>query len=416
MYKEIIQDFFSKSFNRYLLVALILLGVLAYALPEIIGNGDLDGEDRLTIQFFHMPGCPHCADEKAFFEDLKEDYPSIEIISHDVTAPGEFDVYVAYFEAYGIEDGMGSVPMTLIGEKFILGFDSADTTGQTIRKHVSDCVENGCPSPEDILKDGNITTSATVSEFQQEELDIELPFIGKIDAAGMSLPVLAILLGVIDGFNPCAMWVLVYMIALLMELKDPRRMWLIVGIFLAASGILYFLFMTAWLNVFLFLGYIRIITVIVGCAALGFGILNFKEYYDTKGAIVCNVGSGDDKAKTAKKMKDVINAEMTIFTLGSIVALAFAVNSIEFVCSSALPAVFTQVLALAELPFIEHYAYILLYVLFFMIDDIIIFSLAAMAMSKLSVGEKYVGVSKILGGLILVLLGIMMLFFPDLLR
>jgi len=115
-------------------------------------------------------------------------------------------------------------------------------------------------------------------------------------------------------------------------------------------------------------------------------------------------------------MKKVINAELTIFTVGSIIALAFAVNSIEFVCSAALPAVFTQVLSLAEISVFEYYAYILLYVIFFMLDDLIIFSLAAMALSKLTTTEKYVGISKILGGVILLLLGIMMLFFPDLLR
>ncbi len=415
MPKEIIQDFFSHAFNRYLIVALVLLGIVAYSLPGMGDNLD-NGNDQLIIRFFHMPGCPHCASEKVFLSALKEDYPDLKIIHHDITTSGEFEIYKSYFEAYEIGGGMGSVPMTLIGEDYMLGFDSANTTGKAIKNHIDDCLESGCPNPQDVLEDGPDVEPSSMQIRSNGNLEIDIPFFGAIDARGISLPFLAVILGLIDGFNPCAMWVLVYMIALLMELKDPRRMWLIVGIFLAASGILYFLFMTAWLNVFLFLGYLRIITVIVGCAALGFGIMNFKEYYDSKGAVVCKVGSMDDKASTAKRMKNVINAELTLFTLGSIIALAFAVNSIEFVCSSALPAVFSQVLAIAELSFLEHYGYILLYVLFFMLDDVVIFSMAAMALSKLSIGEKYVGVSKILGGLILVILGIVMLFFPGLLR
>jgi len=414
MVKEIIHEFFSHSFNRYLFVGLILLGIVTYSLPEI-NNGNGNNGTELTIQFFHMPGCPHCADQKVFHETLKQEYPGLKIASHDVSNPEKFELLKDYYEAYEIDNGRLSVPLTLIGGKYVLGFDSVEITGETIREYVAECTTSGCPDPEDILEGRDVALGGEAAS-EEEEFLVSLPFIGPLDLAGFSLPVLAVLLGLIDGFNPCAMWVLVYMIALLLELKDPKRMWLIVGIFLLSSGILYFLFMTAWLNAFLFLGYIRVITVIVGCAALGFGILNLKEYYDTKGALVCKVGDADEKQKTADKMKKVINAELTIFTVGSIIALAFAVNSIEFVCSAALPAVFTQVLSLAEISVFEYYAYILLYVIFFMLDDLIIFSLAAMALSKLTTTEKYVGISKILGGVILLLLGIMMLFFPDLLR
>ncbi|MFH1393594.1 MAG: hypothetical protein ABII71_05960 [Candidatus Micrarchaeota archaeon] len=414
MPKEMIQEFFSHAFNRYLFVALILAGITAFSLmPENGGNG-ADGS-TIRVQFFHMTGCPHCAEQKVFHEQLMERYPNLEFISHNIVDESEFRLLEDYYEAYEIGGSRRSVPLTFIGNNYVLGFNSAETTGEIIRGHIEACVDEGCPDPQDILE-GRVEAASGVQEMADEEFMISLPIIGTIDLAGFSLPVLAMLLGLIDGFNPCAMWVLVYMIALLLELKDPRRMWLIVGIFLASSGILYFLFMTAWLNVFLFLGYIRIITVIVGCAALGFGILNLKEYHDTKGALVCKVGDANEKQKTAESMKKVVNAELTVFTIGSIIALAFAVNSIEFVCSAALPAVFTQVLSLAELSAIEYYGYILLYVLFFMLDDIIIFSLAAMTVSKLSTGEKYVGISKILGGVILVLLGLMMLFFPDLLR
>lgn len=413
MIKQIIQDFLSQPFNRYLVVALILVGLISLFIPQF--DGDISGNNEtLTIHFFYMTGCPHCADQKDFHLELKEKYPGLKIVSHNIADANEFQLFASYYDAYNIGSEVRSVPLTLIGEDYVLGFDSAETTGKIITEHIDDCIENTCPDPESILS-GDIDAAVQSNQPQQENTRLSVPFLGEIDVSSYSLPMLAVVLGLIDGFNPCAMWVLVYMIALLLELKDPRRMWLIVGIFLASSGILYFLFMTAWLNVFLFLGYVRIITVIVGCAALGFGILNLKEYHDSKGVLVCKVGDANEKAKTADKMKKVINAELTLFTLASIIALAFAVNSIEFVCSAALPAVFTQVLAVAELSTFEYYSYISLYVLFFMIDDIIIFSLAAMAVSKLSYGEKYVGISKILGGIILILLGAILLFAPNLL-
>ncbi len=414
MSKEMIQEFFSVPFNRYLFIGLAILGLATMlAVPEN-GNGNGENNTTLTIEFFNMPGCPHCADQKIFHQSLIEEYPNVKIVSHNIAEADEFELFSSYYDAYQIGGTRRSVPLTLIGDRYVLGFDSEETTGETIKKHIDECIANGCPSPSGILSgESSVTADGPMAE---EDFSVSLPIIGTLDLSGFSLPVLAIILGLIDGFNPCAMWVLVYMIALLLELKDPKRMWLIVGVFLLSSGILYFLFMTAWLNVFLFLGYVRVITVIVGCAALGFGILNLKEYYDTKGVLVCKVTDAEEKQNKANKMKEVINAELTIFTFASIVALAFAVNSIEFVCSAALPAVFTQILALADLPPLLHYAHILLYVLFFMLDDLVIFSLAAMAVSRISMGEKYVGVSKIIGGAILLLLGLLLLFAPNLLR
>lgn len=411
---EMIREFFSHPFNRLLAALLLVLGTMALVIPSVDGNGG-GGDIALTIHFFHMPGCPHCSAEEEFQKGLLPEYPNIRIVSHNVAEQYEFELFSRYYDAYEIEGERRSVPLTLIGDRYILGFDTAETTGETMREYIDACLEDGCPTPEDVLE-GRSRPYAGEAAESPGGMAISLPLVGTIDLSGYSLPALAVVLGLVDGFNPCAMWVLVYMIALVLELKDPKRMWLIVGVFLASSGILYFLFMTAWLNVFLFLGYVRAITIIVGCAALGFGILNLKEYYDTKGAVVCKVGDEKDKVKTANKMKSIINAEMTIFTLGSIIALAFAVNSIEFVCSSALPAIFAQVLAISELPVLEHYAYILIYVFFYMLDDLVIFSLAAMAASHLAAGNRYVAVSKILGGAILVFLGLMLLFAPDLLR
>jgi hypothetical protein len=173
--------------------------------------------------------------------------------------------------------------------------------------------------------------------------------------------------------------------------------------------------MTAWLNAFLFIGYIRAVTILIGLFALGAGILSIKEYLETKGALTCKVVSSDGKKRTAEKMEVLVNAPMTIATLLGIIALAFAVNSIEFVCSAAIPAVFTQVLSLSSLPFLEYYGYIALYTLFFMLDDLIVFGLAAFAISG-GIGEKYAKYCKFIGGSIMLVLGAILLFAPQILR
>jgi hypothetical protein len=205
------------------------------------------------------------------------------------------------------------------------------------------------------------------------------------------------------------------MVSLIMNLNDRKKIWIIVGSFVFASGVLYFLFMTAWLNTFLFLGYLRPVTIGIGLFALGAGIVSLRKYVKTGGAMVCSVGDQESHKKTMKRVEEVIAAPLSWGIFFSILVLAFMINAVEFACSSGIPAVFTQVLALQDLPAWQYYGYILLYDAFFMLDDLIIFSLAAFAVSS-GVGEKYAKYCKLIGGVVMVLLGLMLLFFPGLLR
>ncbi|PIT84554.1 hypothetical protein COU37_02630, partial [Candidatus Micrarchaeota archaeon CG10_big_fil_rev_8_21_14_0_10_45_29] len=300
----------------------------------------------------------------------------------------------------GIDNTSLFVPATFINKQYLIGFDNEKTSGEKLRQMIKDELGNG--------KSGEKTDDSASPV-------LEFPIIGKINVAEYSLPALAIILGLIDGFNPCAMWVLVYLISIVLTLKDRSRLWLIVGSFVLASGILYFLFMTAWLNAFLFIGYFRPVTIVIGLVALGGAILSFKEFIkDPFGSLECKVGDVEEKKKTMNSIQQIVSAPMTWATLAGIIMLAFAINSVEFVCSAAIPAVFTQVLALSNLSGLEYYLYILLYTLFFMLDDLLIFSLAAFAISS-DFGQKYAGWCKLIGAIIMLLLGMMLLFAPNML-
>jgi hypothetical protein len=204
------------------------------------------------------------------------------------------------------------------------------------------------------------------------------------------------------------MWVLVYLISLVATLRDRKRIWLIVGSFVLASGILYFLFMTVWLNLFLFIGYVKVVTIVIGLVALGGGILQLKEVIETRGAIVCEVTDEESRKKTMTKVQEIVSSPMTWGILAGIIALAFTVNAVEFVCSAAVPAVFTRVLSLASLTTFQYYGYILLYVFFFMLDDLVIFGTAAFALTS-SLGDRYAKYTRPVGATILIILGLLLL-------
>ena len=225
---------------------------------------------------------------------------------------------------------------------------------------------------------------------------------------------IAVILGLVDGFNPCAMWVLVYLISILLATRNKKRIWLIVGTFVFASGFLYFLFMTAWLNLFLFISFVGFVQTAVGIMAIAVGAYHLKEFF-TKNGPVCKVTNSKTKKKIMGRINAIAGRAVVPATFLGIVVLAFTVNLFEFFCSAGIPAVFTKILAMSKLSAIQHYLYILLYDFFYMLDDIIVFGTAALALQMVDISGRYVKIASAIGGVVLVLLGIALIFFPQLL-
>jgi len=393
-----IKDFTKSKFNLGLLILLFLIGAMLIAQPE----PQAQETQGMTVNYFYLPTCPHCAEQKPIILELQREMPEINFVFHDASSAEGSALFYQMASEAGMDTSRLGTPTTFAGKKPLVGVHSKQEIINAITECIEQCQNNGQQTRE-------------AQEISSGFTEFELPFMGRTDLTTLSIPMLAIVLGLIDGFNPCAMWVLVYLIALLINVGDKKKIWVIVGSFVLASGILYFLFMTAWLNVFLLLGYLKPITILIGLVALGGGILSLKEYLTTKGAVTCKVGDESSHEKTMNKIQELISKPLSIAVLFGIFALAFVVNSVEFVCSAAIPAIFTQILALSGLSAIEHYGYILLYVFFFMLDDLIIFGLAAFAVNS-SFGEKYAKYCKTLGGIILVILGLVLLFAPHLLK
>jgi len=395
------KEFLTPPFNRYLVIGLLLLGLIAFFAgePQTIQQNN---STELVVHFFYLPTCPHCAEQKPIIYDLSNELSNVSFIMHDASTAEGSKLFYEMASGAGMDTSSLAVPTTFIGKKPLVGVH----TKQEIEDEIFYC-QNNCAGQKPEEKDTTQNILTGIKEF-------DLPFMGRMDLTSVSLPVLAAVLGLIDGFNPCAMWVLVYLMALLMNVNDRKKFWVIIGTFVLSSGILYFLFMTAWLNVFLIIGYMKLVTILIGMVALGGGIISIKEYLTTQGSLTCKVGDVDSHKKTTDKINQIISSPLSPAILLSIIILAFVVNSVEFVCSSAIPAVFTQVLALSNITDFERYAYILLYDFFFMLDDLIVFGLVGLAVTTF--GEKYARYCKGIGGIIMLIMGLILLFAPHLLR
>ena len=389
------RETFADPFSRFLI--LLILVAAGYALAfsaagEPVAPQQFSGNATLDVHFFYHPACPHCKEQMPYNQQIAQDYPAAKWIYHDTSDPVQNGLMQSTLAALGRKQE--GVPTTIINGTVIVGFDKSSTPW-LLRDAIS---ANGAGAKNDTAAGKAIT----------------LPFVGTINPYEYSLPALALTLGLIDGFNPCAMWVLVYLISITLTLNDKRKFLLIVGTFLFASGALYFLIMAAWLNAFLFIGLVRPVMIAVGAIALYWGITSLREFWKNKGEIACKVDNPGEKKKLAGEIEALLSSPLSVATFAGLVVLAFTINSIEFVCSSAIPAVFTSVLSLSNVSALEHYFYIVIYVLMYMLDDIIVFSLAYFAVGG-ALGNRIASWGNAIGAVILIALGLMLLFAPKLL-
>lgn len=240
---------------------------------------------------------------------------------------------------------------------------------------------------------------------------INLPLLGNFDISNASLPVLTVVLGLIDGFNPCAMWSLVFLLTLLIKTKERKKVWLIGGTFIFVSGSIYYLFMIAWLNAFLFISYLTVARWVIGLSAIAFGVYNIRDAIKYRGK--CKVTNSKSKYQFIEKVKAFARPKALPASILGVALLAASVNMIELLCSAGFPAVYTASLSISHLPAWQYYLYILGYILFYMLDDVLIFALAVITMRMVSMTEKYTFYSNLIGGAVIVILGFLLIFRPE---
>jgi len=391
------------------------LFVLLLILPFLVFPAHAGGQTEphpVTVYFFWGEGCPHCAKEEAFLETLSDRYSHITV--------RDFEIYnekdnLRLLQDLGkrLDADISGVPFTLIGEEYFVGYNNDQTSG----KHIEDLIQKYSyteysdpflsisSEPEE---NGNEASVIQTGNFE----NFSLPFFGDMNLSSLSLPVLTAAFGIADGFNPCAMWALLFLITLLLGMENKRRRWVLGSIFIAVSGISYFLFMAAWLNLFLFIGFIVWVRVLIALIALAGGAHSIRDFFKNRGA-VCETTNESQKKKITASLERFVHEKNFWIAAGGITVLAFAVNLIELVCSAGLPAVYTQILALNELSTIHYYLYLLLYIFFFMLDDLVIFFVAMVTLEVTGASGKYVRWARLIGGVLMAVIGILLLVKPE---
>ena len=396
-----------------LLAWLILAGATALAQAPSQRTADRGGgTDIVELTLFWEPGCPFCKRAKDFLESRPESRDWLRVNAIDISASNaaltQFERAIRIFAIQ-----QPGVPLMIIGRQHFIGFDDAAHMGETLLETARACRQKNCIGFATLIAEGlpahppgaTLPTSPPPTE-------IKLPLIGTVSLAALSLPALTVLLAAVDGFNPCAMWVLIFLVGLLLGMQDRVRMWLLGGAFLLTSAVVYFLFLAAWLNVFLVLGAIFWVRLAVGVVALASG-LYYLYAFATDAAAECRVTNVAQRQRIMTSLRSSVSERRFLVAVAGIVVLAAAVNLIELFCSAGIPAVYTDILAMNDLPAWQYYLYLLLYVAVFMLDDALIFAIAMLTLHATSMTNRYLRISHLLGGLGMFAIGVLLLIAPD---
>jgi glutaredoxin len=363
---------------------------------------------NVDVYLFHSNTCPHCAEEKEYLENIKDDV-GINIHYYEVNENPKAIEQVR--KKLNIDNSY--VPLTVIGSDYLIGF--GDNTKDEI-KNIIDAYRNTnyCSAVKVISNDGNIEKCINQNKgIYTESEEKKIPLLGKVNIKEVSLPLISIVIGFVDGFNPCAMWVLLFLISMLIGMKDKKRMITIGFTFLFTSALVYLLFMIAWLNAATLLLTINWVRLIIGLIALVGAVINLSSYVKHRKDNGCDVIDDKKRSKIFDKIKRFTHEKNFALALIGAMALAVSVNIVELACSAGLPVMFIEILSMNHPTIIEKVIYIGLYMIFFLLDDLIVFIVAVSTMELTGFSTKYGKLSKLIGGLLLLGIGILLIFKPE---
>ena len=364
------------------------------------------GEPRIALYFFWTHTCPHCRQARPFVEALPAEYPWLELHSHDISRDMAAGLlYTRLAEALG--QPASSVPALLFCGTMQVGFDRPETTGQALRRQLENCYQRHTQPTSNASSNAELAPTARTAEPP-----LNLPLVGAVDPAALSLPALTLVLAGLDAFNPCAFFVLLFLLSLLVHARNRARMLLIGGVFVFFSGAIYFVFMAAWLNLFLLLGELRFVTLLAGLLAVVMGGLNIKDYFAFRQGPSLSIPEAA-KPGLFKRMRGLVSGERLPALLAGTVALAIVANSYELLCTAGFPMVYTRTLTLHQLSTGAYYFYLLAYNLIYVLPPLAIVLVFAWTLGARKLQEREGRLLKLLSGTMMAGLGVLLLLYPE---
>jgi thiol-disulfide isomerase/thioredoxin len=381
------------------LAVLLLFGLQPF---PAVGTAERDPGSGVTAHFFWAENCPHCSEEKSFLDALEKKYPGMQVRSYQVWNNLEnFELLKSVSARFG-HTSFGT-PATVVDGRIWYGYSG--TVAREIEETLQKCLAEGC---RDSLEPA---TSLEPAGGKEGKFSLTLPILGKLDPEQFSLPVLTVLIGLLDSFNPCAFFVLFFLLGLLIHARSRGLMLMVGGTFVLFSGVIYFLFMAAWLNLFLLFGQIGLITTLAGILALGMAAVNIKDFFFFHQGFSLSIPD-QAKPRLFQRMRRLVRTTRVSSVLLGTAVLAIAANSYELLCTAGFPMVYTRILTFHDLGALQRYVFLVFYNLIYVLPLLAIVLLFTATLGTRKMTEWQGRLLKLISGLMMLFLGGILLIEP----
>ncbi len=369
-------------------IALFFLVLLLPVLVFQAATFASEQEEKIEVYFFEDRLCPVCKEQKDFMLEIQEDYPEMELYIYPISDTEKLHEIA---QEYGVEEYGIMAPTTFVGENF---FQFRDFTS----RH------------EDMI------INALEGKLVEEDCCMmKIPYLNiEIDISGWSLPAITVILGSFDGFNVCSLGALILILSIVIKFESRKKTFLYGGIFIVASALIYGVLVFTWGKLFeALVGQLEVLRIIVGLAALTGAVFFSRDFFKfLKHGPACESGNSELKSSATNRVVKAFEDPKTsnLFLITSLLFFAFVITLVELPCSIGLPIAFTGILVERSLSLAAYTSYILLYLLFYMLIEIIVFTGAVLTKKLWFAGSKLITVVTLLGALVLYYIAFYYLF------
>ena len=375
-----------------------------------------DEQAPAVLYFFWGEGCPHCAAAKPVLADLEARYPALEVRDYEVySSPENRALFVAMAESQGFE--ASGVPTFVLGDRHWVGF-SPDRTGPDIERQVVVCLAEGCTDAGAALVEGEAGASPPApapSSPPRAETDIvDLPLVGEVDLGRHSLLLTTALIALVDGVNPCSLWVLTILLALALR-SGSRRLTILIGlVFITVSALMYALFIAgvfSLLTVLTVAGWVRVLVALVAAA---FAAVNIKDYFWFRRGLSLTIPDRRKPGIYARTRRVMASTESIPALVASTAALAAGVSVVELACTAGFPVLWSNLLTANDVGPAAFAGLLGVYMLIYQLDELLIFGVAVVTLRASKLQERHGRVLKLVSGLLMLSLAVVMVVDPAL--
>jgi hypothetical protein len=393
----------------------------------------------VVVRYFYGAECPYCQLQGVEMDAWEREY-DVEIHRYEVWHDaGNRALFHELAAAYG-EEASG-VPMTFIGERIWIGFD--ESAARQMRAAIDACEGAACLDPLTVLDPGDPeptdeptagpTTGPTAATEQPIEgppapadtggtdvpsdtTTISVPFAGEVDTDAMGLLPATALIAFVDGFNPCSLWVLSVLLAMLLRTGSRRRIAIVGGAFLVTTAAVYGLFIAGVFSAMSYVGYLSGIRWAVALLALTFAAVNIKDYFAFKKGFSFTIPDRF-KPRIYRGGRGLMDENRSLFAVtGAAVVMALGIALVELPCTAGFPVVWSGLLTEAGVSGSEFAGLLSVYLGIYLLDEVVLFAAVVVTLRIARFQEQHGQVLKLVGGMVMLALGIVMLTNPALMN